>query len=1415
VQSQTDRVKIHAGDEDNNDSPIGDKYPGSIFLSSLALILQSRNNHNFRSHERIFAAQTINHRCRSIKIIETFEIEAEDGVECGVARLVLGLSAINKVDDASGEKSRMILTAWLERYVPMLVHRCGGGGSNQGGCTPADGTLCDGAELLSLVLQRHSASLLADTSNPDEEHREEQIKGTLIMLTVAVAMYVSAFCDYEEEHQYHQQQQQQARSPWANSVLSDLGSALSVTALRVRYRSVRDKHATPLPEPSCPPLIDMLINAMNAVKESAETLFSQTLQHQQQQPNHLAIQTAIHQAHQYAIQRSIAACVKAIPETVLLPLGQEDSGHRVPSVDRACLRAASMELRCVGTSHDNDVGTGMDKAWKVLVESEHGDWNHADPKQQEASASRLLVCCEAWARYVAVPIHVIEVTVGSLAVRYLHSEQQQKAQAAAFQYLVSIFEAASPSLTPGDILTAALGVGGKGGGGRANKKNANAKKKQGNKSKKRHDKRLGRAVAVLDGQEDGGTADAAEKELLARRNAACVTAAAVFGISLTDGASIAEDDTGFRLAAATPSTSTHGIISTVAAAATSVLPHLLFLERGDGEGKSHQMWRLELFSAIMAVIRRMCASPIRDVRALAYEPLMVLHAALNSVDYVSLRMEQVAVDAICECALALATSCGYPPGYFDCLEEDNDEELEIERNDVRDVARSVCSLDSGFNGTHKSPSILILERIVTACNTAMQHSAASGQLPPETVVHILSSLAKPLNKLGKTYKEQPSAIGCAIMTMSLVALGSVCDQLISSFESHSLSQILPLSRLALMATASLAPMFSSLAEITRESAASDVEKEMITIFKRTLLSSLQHSLLSTDRIPELLAESTLPVTRYDVKGAMRGPGGEDHVGCIALLRLSHESDYLTNAIFEVYGSTILHDLSCLYQGLKTSELVQGAGWQGVPYSTPYTRRIILRVISRLALHEMKGTNDQSSNGGIILHKLVQVPLGEMRSQKERHFSADKLFRVCEAAFDLSFFTPEIVADLFGNPSDDLGMMFECVITGYSMLLFTFDADVVWQQWGRLRGGALSVLRTCLNENISDYCASIISALIKAECEAATVQSNHGPESGSNIFNDGVVGEEMVHAGASIMLIRECLDRIAKKKDQMEKCTNECRKCLSVLKDVAPIVMPLLLHQSPEANSHVDPRSTIAEAWFLTMTSLVSICRNHEQIAASLVGDDVESFLGESLSIAIALIFLKDMGTKDASARAIQRGMSLDGPHTLAMLGFASECMLLGPSILVAGGRSILSVIQVNDAVGQSNIGVTILAASLLRAVSGALPPWAVEETPTLIQSMYVAMGSDCDKLIQILSAATKVTASAPFGAINSGELLAGRYLDVSNVHIESFLRQSKEVCVKGNWKKLKVILKAACGGKKKDSGFNLKPQLTSWEFERL
>lgn len=308
---------------------------------------------------------------------------------------------------------------------------------------------------------------------------------------------------------------------------------------------------------------------------------------------------------------------------------------------------------------------------------------------------------------------------------------------------------------------------------------------------------------------------------------------------------------------------------------------------------------------------------------------------------------------------------------------------------------------------------------------------------------------------------------------------------------------------------------------------------------------------------------------------------------------------------------------------------------------------------------------------------------------------------------------------------------------------------------------------------------------------------------------------MVGAGVYLILIRDCLIRINQTKNQCRKDVDDCVKCLSILKQVSSVVTLLLLHQSPEANCHLDPRPTITEAWFLTLSSLVSICQNHEHIASVLVNDGVESFLGESVALATALIYLKDIGTRTDLAALVQKGMSLDGAHTLAIETFLTESLILGPSILSAGGKSILSSISLNDALDQSILGPAILLAAFLRSVSGALPPWIVEEIPYLFQSMYIAMGSNVDEFIQVLRVSTKLKATVSFGGVRSGELLAGRYLDARESHVEGFLSQTKDVCIKGNWQKLKIILKATCGGKKKDSGFKLKPQFTTWDCDRM
>jgi hypothetical protein len=94
--------------------------------------------------------------------------------------------------------------------------------------------------------------------------------------------------------------------------------------------------------------------------------------------------------------------------------------------------------------------------------------------------------------------------------------------------------------------------------------------------------------------------------------------------------------------------------------------------------------------------------------------------------------------------------------------------------------------------------------------------------------------------------------------------------------------------------------------------------------------------------------------------------------------------------------------------------------------------------------------------------------------------------------------------------------------------------------------------------------------------------------------------------------------------------------------------------------------------------------------------------------------------------------------------------------------SILLIIPL-DQLNDTNFvsGSAILIAALLRSFSGALLPWTVEEAPELIQSFYIATGSDADAFAQILRVSAKLKASTSFGGVWSGELLGGKYLDVS------------------------------------------------------
>jgi hypothetical protein len=312
----------------------------------------------------------------------------------------------------------------------------------------------DGAGLLSTIMNVCASSLMAfDADEENNEGREEGIKGTVMMHVLVVCLYTSLFSEHIKEGE---------TTSWANAVHSELARAMSIVALRMRYQLTKsnnisdnnnDNQASSLT--SCPPLIDMLTNVVQCAGECAEfNLLHRTM--------NVIYVDFVKRAHRHVMSRLILACLTALPETVLLHPGSSCGGEggknsvggwQIPSVDRAAVRVASSELR--------SVDYGMDRAWVAL--------QRKNEAEDDDDVSRVLGCCEAWARYVAVPIRIVGITVRSISSAYLHvndalsfssvslldrerRQQWEKSWESAYQYLITICESASPSLTTDDVL---------------------------------------------------------------------------------------------------------------------------------------------------------------------------------------------------------------------------------------------------------------------------------------------------------------------------------------------------------------------------------------------------------------------------------------------------------------------------------------------------------------------------------------------------------------------------------------------------------------------------------------------------------------------------------------------------------------------------------------------------------------------------------------------------------------------------------------------------------------------------------------------------------------------------------------------------------------------------------------------------
>jgi hypothetical protein len=397
------------------------------------------------------------------------------------------------------------------------------------------------------------------------------------------------------------------------------------------------------------------------------------------------------------------------------------------------------------------------------------------------------------------------------------------------------------------------------------------------------------------------------------------------------------------------------------------------------------------------------------------------------------------------------------------------------------------------------------------------------------------------------------------------------------------------------------------------------------------------------------------------------------------------------------------------------------------------------------------------------------------------------------------------------------------------------------QWGRLRAALVTLFRSGGSQNgLPPLAVEMIIALNHAECEALNIQCEGGLATMSSIFHESVIGEESIPAGAFVMVLGEILARMSKKSKKC-KVTSEqeieyFQGCVLALHGSKDAVLRSIMHPCPEPELHggdIDPRPTLAEAWYFSLQSLalISFPQTVTETSSKLRENQlVKELIQDSISAAVLIMFMPPID-KEKSPRAEMVGMSLDGPHTLALLSFLEVALQSGPQYFMATGQQLETKMALDNqslssagTMGSTSLaGCSIVAAGFIRATSGSLPPWAVESVPELFSGLFAACGHDCDFFFHILSISVNMrfasTHGGGYGSLRVGEKLSGRYFQkMSDTAQAQFLESAKEACTENDtttWRRFKTILKKACGGKKKGSGFSLKPTKTTWDCDRL
>ena len=1365
--------------------PREEEYIGSSFYTCLPSLLLSIPAHNT---ERLFSAQSILHRLRRMKLSEAIDFEFEYHHE---QNSIMSVETImHMTSDVSIPPQEQTLY-WTQ----FLHHHCEALSSFQ-------------RVLLEKILHRYcqqwSENVGQHFNVRSAADLEERIKGEITLYTLATAAYLNGYIDViQDSNKEHSN---------IDPLLHTITSAMAVTALRLRY--------TPS-DPSSPatqnPIVSQVVNSFQVVFEIATSLSAEELMfglNSSITEEHTNLLNVIHQHNSLIHTRALSKCVcialASVPDALL---GSEGGARGRLSIDPRCIQSTNVELRTF------DTGIGLLQQIMMQLNAVQMEKDNSSNSQRYLK-EQILGASERWARFVPLTHEFVEAILTTTQTDLSTLEQLNKHGTITsydkmyFEFLTRIFEAAS--MTTEEIIAVSAGLTLDSGSQQA------GRKRQSSKSKKRHKQKL---LEVIEGSGQSSADLRQEKATSELRLRGSVASHAAM---ITWGKMYPLYRSSLNKMDASPNTVVEGegVIGCICTCVSACIPH--YINYGAPQADPSMILVKLLFEAL----KEICSSSNASVRALSFEHIISVHKALVNVEPLQ-HLDDLyftITQSLADCALTLNEKCGYPNNYFDHMEWNNVEELEIERNDVRDIIRAICSFDFGVEEFSRF-SLACLEKTINFCHEGIMNDQQF-LLPPETLVHVLSSPAKSIHGIALgmvSGKFRDNLVGQSIISKSLDALYRSCVSLQKAFrESYPLAHTLPISRLVSIIIASFSPIFASIVENK-----TSFSQDLFVQLEHTIGIGLQTICESLFNVPELVAASTLDDTSYDIRGAMRSPGGEDHCSCIALMRLVRDSDSLTRAILPLSANYskksehgVLMDIVNVYTYLYTCEQERPPRQMHGKGVTPKSRRVFLNAMTKIGLRGLKSDPSSTDHFMHIFSAIFEKSINTViSSHQQLDLSvAERNYLICESCYDLAAFPSSFSKEVFNENNLAWKAAIEIILNrllgGYDYPVTSNSTDEGLVQWVRMRGGFLTLLRSCADPYLPKLAIEATQKLIKRECSTVAHHFSQIDQYESSIFIEPNICEDTLSAGAFIIIIRDVLAKInciSIDESIPETYLSVIEGCLQVLEACKEDIYSVMNLRGPLISSGwEDPRMPIAEAWFLSLSELISVYKNfhlnHDEKMCNVVC--------ETVSVILYLAMFRRT-EKEAAPQICMESMSLDGPVTLSLIDFLCDAISLGQMIFSRIGIPFVDKVTFENGQACNDLnllGGSMLAVTLYRGSSGAFPPWFIESVPTLFEGLFNTC-RDINTFMTVLRTGAELITQVDLGFVPAGSKVAGYYFNVTKASAkEEFFNKTAELAksTEGNrWRRMKVLLKAVCGGKKKATDFNLKPQPSSWECERI